>query len=212
MQMTPSAEDKKTSEEERETPNGQIDKAVDMYRAMLQKHSHEFPSSSVQTVLGREELAAEQFSVFREQVEREVDDVVIVRHTKVNRTRSFEELIKAFNFKAFVNYTICEMPNGDDNGEEVDVHYFIGKKFPAGSKGYHRQFEIRGLKPVDPYSLASVIEEDPDFASSHSNMTHWNDGKHWGFIAFGRFGQKRLDIFPGSEIPLDVTWLAGIRK
>lgn len=48
---------------------GQIDKAVANYRAMLEKHSDDFNSEAVQTVLGQSELAEEQFGIFRKRVE-----------------------------------------------------------------------------------------------------------------------------------------------
>lgn len=52
-----------------EMTDGQIDKASELYRAMLRKHRGEFGSESVQQVLGQPEFVGEMVGVLRRRVE-----------------------------------------------------------------------------------------------------------------------------------------------
>jgi len=199
------------------TTAGQIDKAVANYRALLEKHSGEFNIEAVQTVLDQSELAGEQLSVFRRRVEAASN--LIVRRVKVNRTRTPQETLIATGRKQYVNdRVVATMSRGE--GDEVELYFFKPDALAYDRNGWisdadlEKQFELRGLKPADPYSLAVVNEADPVFADEHPNATHWKDaGDHWCFAAFNRRSVGR-EVFVNRR---DGKWsggwsFAGLRK
>jgi hypothetical protein len=77
-----------------------------------------------------------------------------------------------------------------------------------------KEYELRGLKPADPYSLAAVNEDDPAFADDHPNGTHWKDGDgNWCYAVFRRWFDER-DVFVSRDGNGwdDGWWFAGLRK
>jgi len=196
------------------TTAGQIDKAVASYRALLEKHSGEFNSEAVQTVLGQPELISEQFAVFRRHVEAMSN--LIVRRVTVNRNRTPQEALDATGRKQYMDREVVEsMPMGD--GEQVEIVFF--KPHISSRYGFitndeqEKEFELRGLKPADPISVAAVNEADPAFADQKPHRTHWKnaDGK-WCFAEFGLLdGGRRVSVgqYPN---PCFGGWLAGVRK
>ena len=197
------------------TTAGQIDKAVANYRALLEKHAREFNTEAVQTVLGQSELADEQFSVFRRRVETVSD--LIVRRVKVNRGRTPQEVLDATHRKQYTDRKVVDsMPKGE--GDEVEVVFF---KLDLSARNGHisdddldKEFELRGLKPADPYSVAAVNVADPAFADEMPHGTHWKnaDGK-WCFASFGRWGDAR-EVYVDRHVGdwFGDWWFAGLRK
>src|SRR3989344_1213966 len=76
--LTPSAEFS-------EITDGQIDKAVALYRAMLIKHRSELASEPAQHVLGQPELVGEMVGVLRKRVEA-VSNIIVRHVTSDGRT------------------------------------------------------------------------------------------------------------------------------
>lgn len=207
--MTPSAV------ESRQATAGQIDKAVANYRALLEKHSQEFDSSAVQVVLGQSELAGEMLAVFRKRVEAVSD--MIVRRVKVNRTRNPQEVLDATGRKQYTDRKVVDsMPKGE--GEEVEVVFF--KPDLTRRNGYisdadlDKEYELRGLKPADPYSVAAVNETDPAFADEKPHGTHWkNADGNWCFAAFDHWRDERHVSVDRIDHGWDVSWwFGGLRK
>lgn len=205
--MTPSAA--------KTTTAGQIDKAVANYRALLEKHSGEFGAGAVQTVLGQSELADEQLTVFRRRVE--AISSLVVRKVTVNRARTPQEALDATGRKQYTDRKVVDsMPKGD--GVEVEVVFF--KPDLSERNGYisdddlEKEFELRGLKPADPISVAAVNEADPAFADGKPHGSHWknSDGK-WCFVAFDLWGVERnVRVLRGDGDWDDLWWFAGLRK
>ena len=97
-----------------------------------------------------------------------------------------------------------------------------------------KEFELRGLKPADPISVAAVNEADPAFADEKPHGTHWKDAKgKWCYAAFhrwdddgrhvlvNRYDSDWLDRWgDGREVNIcrsdddwdDYWWFAGVRK
>jgi len=209
INMTPLAEQKRMTD-------GQIDKAVANYRALLVKHVSEFLSEPAQVVLGQPELASDTVAVFRRRVEAISN--LIVRHVKVNRNRTPQEILDATGRKQYTDSVVVSgMPRGE--GEEVEVFFFQPDKSVyvnglISDDELEKQYELRNLKP-DPYSMATANEADPAFANSHPNGTHWKDpsGK-WCFIAFNRWhGDGRyVDVDRNGNDWHDYWWFGGARK
>ncbi len=195
---------------ERATTAGQIDKAVGLYRAMLEKHAPEFDSTAVQTVLGQTELASEQFGVFRKRIQAISD--MIIHHVKVNRTRTPQAVLQATGRKQYVTEKVVEsMPRGE--GEEADIYFFKLGRYISDAD-LDKEYELRGLKPADPYSLAAVNEEDPAFADENPNSTHWKDADgNWCYAAFRRwYGERVVSVNHPYEEWDGGGWFAGLRK
>lgn len=197
------------------TTAGQIDKAVANYRALLEKHSGDFNTDAVQMVLGQPELAGEQFAVFRRRVEAVSN--LIVRTAKVNRGRSQQEAIEATGRAQYTDRKVVDsMPKGE--GDEVEVVFF--KPDLSNRNGFisnddlEKEFELRGLKPADPVSVAAVNEADPAFADEKPHGTHWKDAKgNWCCAAFGRWGDRRgVYVSRNGSDWDDSWWFAGVRK
>lgn len=193
-----------------EITDGQIDKAVANYRAMLCKHRHELGSELVQKVLGSPEFAAEQFSVLCIRIEAMSN--IIVRRVKVDRNRTPQAMLEATGCTRYLDDKIvASMPCGE--GEEVNV-YFFRLSCSISDVDLDKEYELRGLKPADPYSQAAANEIDPNFADEHPNGTHWKDdnGK-WCYAVFyhcrdGRYVYvRRHDSFWDDD-----WWFVGLRK
>lgn len=201
--MTPSVEWKAMTD-------GQIEKAVEAYRAMLRKHRNELNSDAVQQVLGSAGYVAEMVDVLRRRAEAVSD--LIIRRVKVNRSRAPGEAIKATGWSCYVDDTVVDtMPNGE--GDEVEVCFFQVGHYVSDAD-LEKEYELRGLTPADPYSLAAVNEADPAFADDHPNSTHWKnaDGK-WCYAAFHRWdGERSVDVDRRVNDWNALWWFGGLRK
>lgn len=207
--MIPSSSEVKT------TTEGQINKAVGNYRALLEKHSNEFPAEAVQTALGQPKLADEMLTVFRRFVEAVSN--LIVRVVKVIRSRSTQEALDATNRAQYTDRKVVDsMPKGE--GDEVEVVFF--KPDLSQRNGFisdddlEKEFELRGLKPADPVSVAAVNEADPAFADEKPHGTHWKDAKgNWCCATFNRWRDERgVHVSRYDRDWSDYWWFAGVRK
>lgn len=202
--MTPSVGSKMTTA-------GQIDKAVANYRALLEKHAGEFDIEAVQTVLGQSEFAGEQLAIFRKCVEAISN--LIVRRVKVNRSLTPQQVLDATGRKQYTNRKVVDsMPRGND--EEVEIVFFnLGHS--VSDVELEREYELRGLKPADPYSLATVNADDPTFADEKPHGTHWKDaGGKWCFATFSQWSGGGRDVrVSRSDSGWGDDWFfAGLRK
>ena len=199
--MTPSAE----------MTDGQINKAVELYRAMLEKHRKEFGSEAVQQVLGQPDFVGEMVGVLRKRVEAVSD--MIVRHVKVNRAHSPRQCLEATGRRLYADDSVVEtMPCGD--GEDVEVVFFRVGRFISDAD-LDKEYGLRGLKPADPYSLAQANIDDPALADDRPNGTHWKDtqGK-WCYAAFCHWhGERYVNVNRDDVVAWSGHWwFAGLRK
>ena len=194
---------------------GQITKAVGNFRAMLEKHAGEFPAEVVQAVLGDPGLAGEMLAVLRRRVE--AVSKRIVRKIGVIRNRSAQEALKA---TGRAQYRTGEVVNAMPNGENAEEEIFLFKLDLSKRGGWisdndlMKEFDLRGLKPVDPFALAALNEADPDFADEKPNATHWKDADgNWCYAVFGRWdGERRVYVCRYDEGLDDRYCVAGVRK
>lgn len=192
---------------------GQIGKAQELLAAALRKSG--LLSEPVQTVLETQgdQLAADMLGAFRKRVEAISN--LIIRRIAVNRKREPKTAIAATGRAFYGNQDVVKaMPRG--TGTEADVVFF---KLDLGG-GYisdadlDKEYELRGLVPADPFSLATVNEADPAFADDHPNGTHWKDSSDkWCFAAFGRWRDERVvGVSRRDRGWLGSWWFAGLRK
>ncbi|MST03997.1 MAG: hypothetical protein EXS49_00285 [Candidatus Pacebacteria bacterium] len=181
----------------------------------MRKHRHEIGSDVAQQVLGVENLGMMMFAPFRERVE--VVSSFVVRTVRVNRTRTPQEALDATLRKQDTDRTVVDaMSRGE--GDEVEVVFFkpdLSKRIGfISDDDLEKEFELRGLKPADPYSLAAVNELDPAFADQKLNGTHWkNADGEWCVALFHRWRDGR-----GVRVDRNYGkwsggwWFAGLRK
>ncbi len=189
---------------------GQITKVTANFRALLEKHATEFDSEAVQQVLGDSALAGEMFALFRARVEAISN--MIIRRVPVNRRRTPQEVLDATGRKQYTDKDVVgAMPHGE--GEEVEVCFFnLGRDI--SDTDLDKEYEVHGLEPADPYSLAAVNEADPALADNNPNCTHWKDSRgKWCYVAFYRwYGvERRVGVDRGGGWG-GRWWFAGLRK
>lgn len=198
--MTPSAQ---------EMTDGQINKVTDLLQSALRKHRGELDTNAVQQALGAKGLATDLLAVFRGHVE--FFSNMIIRTVIVNRDQTPEQALIATGRKQYTdNNVVAAMPKG--TGKEVKVVFFKVGCY-IGDDDLEKEYESRGLKPVDPFSLASVNEVDPAFADEHPNATHWKDsGGKWCYAAFRRWngGERDVDVRRHGFGWGDGWWFAGL--
>lgn len=190
---------------------GEIGKICELIAAKLRKSNllSEFVQAVLKTRRGGE-LADNLVADLRRMVDAISD--LITRCVTVNRSQTPQAALAATGRKQYTNdEVVANMPRGE--GDEVEVVFFkLGRWI--NDDELEKEYEIRGLVPSDPYSLAAVNEDDPDFANKRPNGTHWKDSSgKWCFIAFNRWGDGRYvfvdridNKWPGY------WWFAGRRK
>ncbi len=189
---------------------GQIGKLQDLIGAALRKS--DLQNEPVQQVLEQQgaQVIDEMVAVFRKYVEAMSD--MIVRRVRVDRSRRPQQALDATGRTQYTNDSVVRrMPRGE--GEEVEV-YLFPVRCDISDDDLEKEFALRSLKPVDPYTLAAVNESDPAFADSHPNATHWqdSDGK-WCHAAFYRWdGERSVNVNRSGSGWDDGWWFAGLRK
>jgi len=198
-----------------EMTDRQIENAVNKLRDAMLKHRSEITSDVAQQVLGVENLGMMMFTPFRKHAE--LFSNLIFRTAKVNRSRTPQEALDATGRVQYTDRTVVNaMPKGE--GDEVEVVFFkpdLSERSGLISDGdLAKEFELLGLKPVDPISLAAVNEADPAFAEENPHGTHWKDAEdRWCYAVFSRWSDE-------SEVCVNRTiggwhdgwWFAGVRK
>lgn len=189
---------------------GQIGKLNQNIAAKLLKNKKELPSDIFQQVLGDDTLLDEIYASIRKRVEARSN--FIIRTVTVNRKRSAKEALKATGRNHYVtDSVVAKMPNGE--GEEMEVIFFNLGRF-VSDNDLDKEYELRGLIPADPFTLAAVNEADPAFADERPNGTHWKDkDDQWCFAAFYRFlVERRVHVRRDGDDWDDDWWFAGVRK
>ena len=189
---------------------GQIGKFQELLGAALRKS--DLPSAPVQEVLERQgdSLAAEVVGAIRTRVEAIF--TLILRRVKVNRAQSPEEALKATGRNIYSDGdVVVSMPKGES--DKAEVFFFNLGRFVSDEE-LEKEYEKRGLKAADPYSLSAVNEDDPAFADSHPNGTHWkNENGKWCYAAFRRWvGGREVRVHRRVIVWYDFWWFAGLRK
>ena len=198
-----------------EMTDGQIENAVSKLRDAMRKHRSEITSDAAQQVLGVENLGMMMFTPFRERAEALSN--LIVRKVKVERSRSPQEAFVATNRAQYTDHKVVDsMPKGE--GDEAEIVFF--KPDLSNRNGFisdnnlETEFELRGLKPADPISVAAVNEADPAFADEKPHGTHWKDAKgNWCGATFDRWvGRRRVSVGRVGSGWCGSWWFAGVRK
>lgn len=190
---------------------GQISKLQETLGAALRKSG--FSQEAVQRVLETqgEALTAEWLAALQKRVDTQSNQ--IVRRAAVDRKRSPKAALEATQRNLYVNNSVvAAMPRGE--GEEVEVIFFkVGRRYVSDAD-LEKEYERRGLKPADPYSLAAVNEVDPTFAVNQPNCTHWKDSSgRWSCIIFDDWrGRQEVRVCDNDDgWHNNKWWFAGQR-
>ncbi|MBI5798420.1 MAG: hypothetical protein HZB10_00625 [Candidatus Yonathbacteria bacterium] len=196
---------------------GQVGKLLELLGPALRKSGlQSIPSQQVLENQGSQ-VVSEMVAVFRRHVE--AVSSMTVRHATVNRNRTPQEAIDATGRnKYLINDVVAIMPQGE--GDEAEVFFFkpdasaYDKNGNISDDEVSKQFELRGLKPAEPYAFAAVNEADPAFADEHPNGTHWKDADgNWCYIAFNSWSAERnVSVGRGNGKWSGGWWFAGCRK
>ncbi len=224
---------------------GQVDKFIEVTAAKLRKSG--LPSNLVQRVLEKHKgaLADGFVKKLRWLVEKEGRaSTIIVRTAKVDPSRSLKNTVKALEAAGFyTSYGLrSDMPNETwvtqsmpkATTDEVEVHFFnlgcpelseylisVGSTSSVEGIDIDKEYELRGLKPVDPYTLAALNEVDPTFAKKYPNGTHWDVGDaervcHMAFSEKQNTGKLHpgvcADVYWLTTMNTYYCWLAGVPK
>ena len=189
---------------------GQAGKLYDVFVAALCKSG--LPKEPSQQVIEHHgvQVVDEMVAVFRKHVEAISN--TIVRHVSVNRSRTPQKALDATGRKQYTNESVvATMPQG--KGDEADVDFFKLDRYVSDAD-LDKEYELRGLKPADPFTLAAVNEADPAFADKYPNGTHWkNADGEWCYLTFSRWGVERYVDCRRDGLDWDVYWwFAGLRK
>lgn len=142
---------------------------------------------------------------------------LIFRIVKVNRARSPQDALDATGRKQYTDRSVVDaMPKGE--GDKAEVVFF--KPDLSERDGFitdddlEKEYELRGLIPADPYSLAAVNEADPAFADEKPNATHWKDAQgKWCCAVFSRWhGERGVLVRRDDSDWRGYWWFAGIRR
>lgn len=204
----------------------QIKDAVKKFEHTLREHRSEIPSDVARQILAFENLGMLMFAPFRERAEAVSN--LIVRMVTVNRSRSPQEALEATGREQYTDRKVMDaMPKGEGN-EVVEVVFFTDRsKLDSfmSNDDLENEFDLHGLKPADPFSVAAVNEADPAFADKRRHLTHWKNAEgDWCCIQFGNcLGHRSVWVNNrgdgDSNLKDDkngsfngVLWFAGIRK
>lgn len=193
----------------------QIEELVDKFRKELLEHRGEITYNTAQKVIEVEGIGLKMFLPLRERAEALSN--LIVRKVKVDRSRSPQDAINATGRAGLINSQVVNaMPTAE--ADEVEVVFFkvdmVGRNGYISDDDLEKEFELRGLKPADPFSVAAVNEADPAFADEKPNGTHWKDNEgDWCYATFCRWRDKRLVNVGRRDDHWDGGWyFAAIRK
>lgn len=189
---------------------GQIGKIQENLGAALRKSG--LQNESVQKAIEQNGSAIidEMVVVLRKYAEKFCN--LFTRFTKVDRSLKPQAILDATGRKQYTDSVIvADMPKGD--GDEAEVVFFKLGHF-VNDADLEKEYEMRGLVPADPYSLAKVNQDDLAFADEHPNGTHWkNTQGNWCFASFNRWdGERTVDVNRLDSGWHDYWSFAGLRK
>jgi len=162
-----------------------IRESVAYYRTLLEQQVTRFDIDAMRSALREPELAEEMVRVLRRRIG--ACGKVVVRHVRVDRSVSCETLLKRTGRTVLTRnkQVVLDAPVG--SGDETDVYLFELDHFIEDDFDLDREYEIRGLKASDFYSLEAVIRNDQTLSERGRGTvaTHWQDSSGlWCFAAF----------------------------
>lgn len=149
----------------------------------------------------------------RTETREEKEDADIVIRVTPDFTLSSKQALDATGRAQYADDDVIDiMPKATEEGEKEVVFFKVGVY--QSDEQLEQAYAKRQLIPCDPHTLCKVNENDPAFADSHPNGTHWkdDDGK-WYYAAFLQWGDERgVRVDRRVSDWIDGWWFAGLRK
>ncbi len=164
----------------------QIDQAVAVMRAKLRKHRHEVPSDSVQHVFGQKGWDG-WYEYWRPRVE--AVSTMIIRRVTLDPSRSLQDLLDATGRKQYKDRAVVDAaPRGEGTERLIGVFTLNLSKSNGfiSAANLDKEFDLRNMDG-DPYGLAQLIIDDPNFADERPCGTQWRDAN--GNFCYGTFSR-----------------------
>ena len=136
-----------------------------------------------------------------------VVDEMIVRHFKIDRTKTRGQMISALGRVEYVNHDVLEtMPL--DGPDEGDMYFFPSKRYiPVAEQP--AELAKRGLVP-HPAAQIQVNIDDPSFADEHPNGVQWNKNSCASFLRW--LDERLVDVDRHGNDWGGHWWFGGVRK
>lgn len=150
---------------------GQIGKIQELLGAGLRKAN--FLSSSIQQIIETQGNTLVTDLIAAVRMRMESISGMISRHVKVDRTSTPQQFLDSTTIRQYTDHQVVDsMPKG--SGDEIDVYFFkIGRCIDDDD--LEKEYELRHLTPVDPYTLIAVNGDDLGFSNKYPNSTCWKD-------------------------------------
>lgn len=199
--------------------DAQMGKISDLLTAALRKAG--FPSAPTQKVIETKgpELTEALVGVIRGYVEEESD--YITRLVPVNRNLTPKQALEATGRSVYADDAVLDLvPQGQGERLEEVVFFMLDRSKQdkeLSPEEVDAEYDRRGLKPADLYSIAAVNTDDPEFADSRANISHFKGSdSSLCFVGFDRWNESQ-DARVGYCDKTGFTsnsrwWLAGVRK
>ena len=151
-----------------------------------------------------------------------IESPMIVRNVNVsvNHSRTPREVIRALRYHRSyaIDSVVDAMPMG--KGDRIKIYLF--KPNPSAYHKTHqwmtdddleREYKSQKLNALDPYSLATLNDNEPSFCENHPNGTHWKgSGGKWYYATFDSWGGGPVvNIRQSDNIWLPSWWFAGYK-
>lgn len=194
---------------------GQIGKINDLLAAALRKSV--LQSSAIQEILEHQgpKLIKDLMKVIQEyadeQDDKEQGGEMVSRIVQVDRSLSPEEALRKTSRNLYGDDdVIAAMPRADK--DEVEVFFFNLGRW-VNDDDLKKEYKKRGLEVCDPFTLAKVNKDDPNFADKYPNATHWKDEQgNWCFAAFNGWRDDRFVRVHRDYDWRGHWWFAACRK
>jgi hypothetical protein len=138
---------------------------------------------------------------------------IIQKVVRMDHTRTAHEALVATGRNLYTDDEIvANMPTSINDGEEVKIIFFKVGRWLTDEE-LAQEYELRGLRPADPYSQAKANEDDPLFGDEHPNGTHWKHNDNWCYATFARwFGLRGVGVHCKNSQWRDDWWFGGFHK
>ena len=186
--------------------DGQINRFMEIFRGQLVTHASEFSAEAVQAAFGRAGMPRDILAAFRKHVEAE--SKMIVRHFKVDRTKTPTELLAACNRVPWYIDDVVLKTMPTDGPEEGELFFFPLERNTLVAE-IPQVLDGHDLVP-DYAAQMQVNADDPAFAKEHPNGMQW---KKNSYACFLRFGDGRgVGVIRSDSSWSGGIWFAGRRK
>lgn len=191
--------------------SGQIDKAVNNFRVLLEKHSKNLDQDLVQKALGNKRLADDMLSTFYRHID--IERPMLVLKAKIDLSLTPYQFLATINAQKNLDLKAVQfIPRV--KSDEIEVCFFQLSRYVDDNQ-LEGEYKLRGLNPADPVSQIAVNIANPSFMQNHSNATHWNPfGLTYYFSTImAGFEKPTINIGPCGGVGFGTKWwFAGVRK